>query len=154
MEQQTVSLKQCISELTGKQIAMDGANFIYLSDRSKVSNEVINEANLIKTQLKKILNIDEIKAKFNKEEPLTLTVDLFNGDTKEITFDCNANSGVLINSTIDLARRLAEPTVKIWDANDVVYEFNIDEAEMIRDTIAKTYLDRILERQSLIAAVV
>ncbi len=98
--------------------------------------------------------INDIKNSFNKNEPLTLTVDLFNNTTKEITFDCNANSGVLLNSTIDLATRLLEDRVKIWDINDIVYEFTFDEAGMIRDTIAKTYLDRILERQELIAAVV
>ncbi len=98
--------------------------------------------------------ISDVKNSFNKNEPLTLSVDLFDGTIKDITFDCNANSGVLLNSTIDLATRLAEDRVKIWDANDIVYEFTFDEAEMIRDTIAKTYLDRILERQKLIASVV
>lgn len=109
---------------------------------------------LINQEKKKIKEVSSIKENFNKEEPLTLTVDLFDNTTKEITFDCNANSGVLINSTIDLSTRLFEDRVKIWDAKDIVYEFTFEEAEMIRDTIAKTYLDRILDRQELIAAVV
>jgi len=47
MEQQTVSLKQCISEITGKQIAMIGKDFIYLDTKENVESEVINEANIL-----------------------------------------------------------------------------------------------------------
>lgn len=44
MEQQTVSLKQCLGEITGRQIVMNGDDFIYLDDKTKVSVEIISEA--------------------------------------------------------------------------------------------------------------
>lgn len=44
MEQQTVSLKQCLAEITGRQIVMNGDDFIYLDDKTKVSVEIISEA--------------------------------------------------------------------------------------------------------------
>lgn len=60
MEQQTVSLKQCISEVTGKQIAMNGKDFIYLDDKTKVESAVIGEAEALKQTKEKSLHNEEI----------------------------------------------------------------------------------------------
>ena len=60
MEQQTVSLKQCIGEITGKQIAMNGDDFIYLDDKTKVGSEVIGEAEILKIQKEKALHNEDI----------------------------------------------------------------------------------------------
>jgi hypothetical protein len=66
MEQQTVSLKQCISKITGKQIAMNGEDFIYLDDKTKVSKEVLDEATLLKSKMEEEQRIQQIKAKCNQ----------------------------------------------------------------------------------------
>lgn len=60
MEQQTVSLKQCISEVTGKQIAMNGKDFIYLDDKTKVEDSVLGEANILMLQINKDNKIIDI----------------------------------------------------------------------------------------------
>jgi hypothetical protein len=60
MEQQTVSLKQCISETTGKQIVVNGKDFIYLDDKSKVESEVITVSETLKSQKEKVLYNEDI----------------------------------------------------------------------------------------------
>ncbi len=57
MEQQTVSLKVCISELTHRQIARDGEEFVYLDDKTKVSKEVLDEATLLKAEKERELRV-------------------------------------------------------------------------------------------------
>lgn len=66
MEQQTVSLKQCISKVTGKQIAMNGKDFIYLDDKTKVSKEVLDEATLFKSKMEEEQRIQQIESKCNQ----------------------------------------------------------------------------------------
>lgn len=68
MEQQTVSLKQCISEITGRQIVMNGEDFIYLDDMSKVSSEVILELESLFLQKNK----DNKTIQINEECEITI----------------------------------------------------------------------------------
>jgi len=68
MEQQTVSLKQCISEITGKQIAMNRKDFIYLDDKTKVEDEIITEATKLKTTKENSLKNQEIQDKIDSLE--------------------------------------------------------------------------------------
>lgn len=60
MEKQTVSLKQCIAEATGKQIAMDGKDFIYLDDKTKISYSAISEGNALLLKKSKDNIVNEI----------------------------------------------------------------------------------------------
>lgn len=62
MEQQTVSLKLCISELTHRQIAKDGEEFVYLDDKTRVSKEILDEANLLKVQKEEDIRVSSINA--------------------------------------------------------------------------------------------
>jgi len=66
MEQQTVSLKVCISELTHRQIARDGEDFVYLDDKTKVSKEVLDEATLLKAEMEEEQRVQQIEAKCNQ----------------------------------------------------------------------------------------
>ena len=91
-----------------------------------------------------------IKSNFNKNLPTTILVDLLDGTQKELTFNCEEKSSLLIGESISLYERMGKTSVFIWDINDVIYEFSLEEANDIKDTLAKTYLDRLLERQKQI----
>lgn len=60
MEQQTVSLKLCICEITGKQIAMNGKDFIYLDSKKTVESTVISDAEALKLKKEKSLHNEDI----------------------------------------------------------------------------------------------
>lgn len=68
MEQQTVSLKQCISEVTSKQIAMNGKDFIYLIDKTKVEDEVLSEAVVLQKQKEDEAHNNEILSQIATKE--------------------------------------------------------------------------------------
>lgn len=111
----------------------------------------------IDVEIIKIINedkIQDIKNNFIKNEPLLIPVTLFNGTTKSITFDTKSDSAIAIETSIKLSQDLNEASTKIWDVNNVVYEFTISEATRIKNIIAVSYRDRILERQRLISEVV
>lgn len=62
MEQQTVSLKLCIRELTHRQIAKNGEDFVYLDDKTKVSKKVLDEATLLKVKKEDDARVSSINA--------------------------------------------------------------------------------------------
>ena len=66
MEQQTVSLKLCISKITHRQIAREGGDFVYLDDKTKVSKKVLDEATLLKAEMEEEQRIQQIEAKCNQ----------------------------------------------------------------------------------------
>lgn len=66
MEQQTVSLKQCLGEITGRQIVMNGDDFIYLDDKTKVPEEIIQEAILLNEKAIEEQRVSEIKKEAGK----------------------------------------------------------------------------------------
>lgn len=68
MEQQAVSLKLCICEITKRQVAKNGDEFIYLDDKSKVSIDILNEANLLKVNKEKELHNQNIYDEIEKLE--------------------------------------------------------------------------------------
>jgi len=103
--------------------------------------------------IKKEAEQQSIKSNFNKNEPTIMLVDLLDGTKKEITFNCEEKSSLLIGESISLYERMGKTSVPIWDINNVTYMFSLEEANDIKDTIAKTYLDRLLERQKQIQAI-
>ena len=66
MEQQTVSLKLCISKITHRQIAREGGDFVYLDDKTKVSKKVLDEATLLKAEMEEKQRVQQIEAKCNQ----------------------------------------------------------------------------------------
>ena len=66
MEQQTVSLKLCISKITHRQIAKDGGDFVYLDDKTKVSKKVLDEATLLKAEMEEEQRVQQIEDKCNQ----------------------------------------------------------------------------------------
>ena len=66
MEQQTVSLKLCISKITHRQIAKDGGDFVYLDDKTKVSKKVLDEATLLKAEMEEKQRVQQIEDKCNQ----------------------------------------------------------------------------------------
>lgn len=60
MERQTVSLKQCIGEVTSRQIGMNGKDYIYIDDMKKVSAETIAVAKSIQLEKEKNIKLIEI----------------------------------------------------------------------------------------------
>ena len=66
MEQQTVSLKLCITELTHRQVGKNGDDFVYLDDKTKVSKKVLDEATLLKAEIEEEQRIQQIEAKCNQ----------------------------------------------------------------------------------------
>lgn len=59
MEQQA-SLKQCISEITGKQVGMLSDSFIYLDTKQNVSQEDIDAAFVLKNNKEKAMHNEAI----------------------------------------------------------------------------------------------
>ena len=66
MEQQTVSLKLCISKITHRQIAREGGDFVYLDDKTKVSKKVLDEATLLKAEMEEEQRVQQIEDKCNQ----------------------------------------------------------------------------------------
>ncbi len=100
------------------------------------------------------IKIQNIKNNFIKDEPLLITVTLFDGTKKDITFNTASISAIAIETSVKLSQDLNEASTKIWDVNNVVYKFDFNEANRIKNLIAKAYRDRILERQRLISEVI
>lgn len=68
MEQQTVSLKLCITELTHRQVGKNGDDFVYLDDKTKVSSKILGEATLLKENRDKELHNQRIYNEIEKLE--------------------------------------------------------------------------------------
>ena len=66
MEQQTVSLKLCITELTHRQVGKNGDDFVYLDDKTKVSKKVLDEATLLKAEMEEEQRVQQIEDKCNQ----------------------------------------------------------------------------------------
>ena len=62
MEQQTVSLKLCITELTHRQVGKNGDDFVYVNDKTRVPQEVLINANLLKAKKEEDLRVSSINA--------------------------------------------------------------------------------------------
>jgi hypothetical protein len=66
MEQQTVSLKLCITELIHRQVGKNGDDFVYLDDKTKVSKKVLDEATLLKAEMEEEQRVQQIEAECNQ----------------------------------------------------------------------------------------
>jgi hypothetical protein len=94
--------------------------------------------------------IFQLKSSFKKDESVTLNVTLSDGSGSRVTFDCNKFSGSLISHSISLAKKSGDDTIALWDINDIVNTYTLDEAEDISDAITLNYLNRIMGRQEKI----
>ena len=119
---------------------------------NKVNNIYVPDLEKIEAT-KKEAEQQSIKSNFNKNEPTTILVDLLDGTQKELTFNCEEKSSLLIGESISLYERMGKTSVPIWDINNVTYMFSLEEANDIKDTLSKTYLDRLLDRQKQIQAI-
>jgi hypothetical protein len=123
MEQQTVSLKQCISEVTGKQIAMDGDIFIYLREKTKVEQSIIDEALiLVEKYNQEQLDTEAKQAKIKALNELTVTT------TNGNTFDANTEAITNMLSVLQASQILNQTTTNWKLADNTVVM--IDSAEL------------------------
>jgi len=132
MEQQTVSLKQCISEITGKQIAMIGKDFIYLDTKENVESEVINEANILAFKKMKDNKIEMLATTYQTESTKPVSY-------KEVLYKGGDASASAIAGAVQLAQSLGESNVKIIASDDSSNEMSFDEALELSGLIAKAW---------------
>jgi hypothetical protein len=132
MEQQAVSLKQCISEITGKQIAMIGKDFIYLDDKTKVESEVINEANILAFKKMKDNKIEMLATTYRTESTKPVPY-------KDILYKGGDASASAIAGAVELAQSLQETEVKIIDVDDKPNIMTFSEALELSGLIAKAW---------------
>lgn len=132
MEQQAVSLKQCISEITGKQIAMNGNDFIYLDDKTKVESEVVNEANILAFKKMKDNKIEMLATTYQTESTKPVSY-------KNVLYKGGDASASAIAGAVQLAQSLGESNVKIIASDDSANEMSFDEALELSGLIAKAW---------------
>jgi len=142
MEQQAVSLKQCISEITGKQIAMIGKDFIYLDDKTKIESEVINEANILAFKKMKDNKIEMLATTYRTESTKNITY-------KNVVYKGGESSASAIAGAVTLAKSLQELEVKIIDINDDENFMSFDEALQLSGMIAKSWRDAFFRYKEL-----
>lgn len=80
--------------------------------------------------------------------PVTLTV---NGQS--ITFNGGDASASAIAGAVDLAQKLGETNVKLWDIENVMRDFSFDDAMLISASIAKVWRDAMYERNNKLLAI-
>lgn len=109
MEQQTVSLKLCIAELTQKQIGKDGSDFVYVKDKTKVSKGILNEANLLKAQKEEDIRVSSISAytqsfittKYPLEKQSSANLGIYGDEYKNEMISFISNCITLSNEAIE-----------------------------------------------------
>lgn len=109
MEQRTVSLKLYIAELTQKQIGRDGEEFVYLDDKTKVSKDILTEANLLKAKKEEDLRVSSINAytqtfitnKYPLEKQLSANLGIYGEEYKNEMISFISNCITLSNEAIE-----------------------------------------------------
>lgn len=92
--------------------------------------------------------VTEINNSNPANNPVTLTV-----NSQSITFNGGDASASAIVGAVDLAQKLGETSVKLWDIENVMRDFSFDDAMLISASIAKVWRDAMYERNNKLLAV-
>lgn len=132
METQTVSLKQCINEVTGEQIVMNGNDFIYLHDKTKVSNAVISKALAVKLNKTKDIKKIEIYNIYLQESTKGISYN-------NVIYKGGDSSASAIYGAVTLAQSLEETETKIIALDDSANILTFDETILLSGLISKSW---------------
>jgi len=132
METQTVSLKQCINKVTGEQIVMNGNDFIYLHDKTKVSNEIISKALAVKLNKTKDIKKIEIYNIYLQESTKGISYN-------NVIYKGGDSSASAIYGAVTLAQSLEETETKIIALDDSANILTFDETILLSGLISKAW---------------